>query len=128
MAVVDRSAKEKLEIPHEPGEWIEVSPLTGGQMAEARVAYASRLLQRMIDRGADMSKILEDVDTAEKDQTSAVANPTFDDDTLLKFAVQGWSYDVPPTEENILNLDYPTREWLLPEIKQRNTFGPLSKN
>ena len=45
MALVDTTQVEKLPVPHEEGEWIEVRPLLATEMDEAKEARMTGLLK-----------------------------------------------------------------------------------
>jgi len=120
MALVDVSKTEKLDIPHEPGEWIEVRPLLASEMDAARDARLKRLMGMWA--GGDIPKTPERDE--EREETPETRASGYNPETLLGYAVVGWSYDhdfTPGAQEHIELLDAGTRDWLHQELVERNT-------
>ena len=87
----------RIDIPHEPGEWVEVRPLSAKNL-------------RVMDKAA---------------KTAARGPDTVLDETeygyelttrMLDAAVVAWSYEPPVTPENLADLDLATTVWLSGEL------------
>lgn len=83
MALVDPNKTQRYDIPGEPGEWVELRPLTTRDFLQTTRAQQ--------DPNAD------------KDVISAA---------FIMKAIKAWSYDAPIDEETILTLDPTTFFWL----------------
>lgn len=76
-------ATRRVDIPHEPGQWVEITRLAWSEMPTFQL------------RATDLHAYIA---------------------ALFAKAVTGWSYDVPPTPENLAYLDDTTAGWLYIEI------------
>ena len=122
MALVDVSKTGKLDIPHEPGEWIEVRPLLASEMDAARDARLKRLMG--VWAGGEIPKTPRGDERDEREETAETRASAYNPETLLGYAVVGWSYDhvfTPGVQEHIELLDAATRDWLHQELVERNT-------
>ena len=54
------------------------------------------------------------------------ASEKYDKETLLRFGLVDWSYDVVCEASSIAQLDPKTYEWVIEEITRMNTHGPLA--
>jgi len=116
-------------IPHEPGNFMSFRKPPQYVVRDARKAAAREGRQDTRDLGADIISAI--VNGRREDQDEKVARlkkvqkssmydvDNFDRDTLLKFAITGWSgpnyskdgAPVPVTDEAILDLDEPVAAW-----------------
>ena len=91
----------RYDVPHEPGEWIEVRLLSTADQRNLKAKAASA----------------EPLPGEEKEETAGwelVAE-------TLRTAVSGWSYTengepIPVTPENIADLDADTAQWVFREV------------
>jgi len=122
--LVRRQTPERLEIPHEPGQWIEIRQLSGHEVEEAGrrgliangellEALPQRIVEAFMSRSGDQSGERE-------------ASRTWDTDYVLSCAITGWSYDIEPSPASIGDLDAQTREWARARVVERNTRPPDS--
>ena len=122
----------RLEIPHEPGEWMDLRALPWRVLETARlaaVAHWQRTNAEMATAyGVELLKALRDIDLARlkaalaEEQQAAASNGAgvgraFDLNTLLQKGIAGWSYSPdPPTPAQIDELDERTAGWAAAEI------------
>ena len=114
-----QAGKKRLDVPDEKGQWIEVLPLTGPQLDEARTAKMAKLMElagkvdverlaaRRVPGDAKPAKPLDELDAA----------------TIVDAAVSAWSYGElqgKPSEQ----LDAPTFDWLAGQIAEMNVRPP----
>lgn len=122
-----KNKRDRIDIPHEEGQWLEVTPLSYGAREEARqvakrrqwdeMAAVSKLAASLPE---DMRKRKESAEPAERDQLDE-----YDAATVVDCAVTAWSYDEPvetPSEQ----LDAATMEWAARAILERNIRPPAS--
>lgn len=111
MALV-RGQTTRLDIPGEPGEWVEIKKLPWGLLDGAREARTNAVIERAKLMGSEMMASLRDIKTAD-----ATPDPLNDYDRgfLLRHAVQAWSYDA-ELPDGVEDLDEDTAEWLAREI------------
>jgi len=118
--LVDKNKVTRLDIPHEPGQWVEVALLTGLEMDEAEGAAEDRVLNKYgknVDIFAKIAKL--DVDSGER--PTPEPHTEYDALTVLRYGVRAWSYPEPVTPENLEALDVATRDFLHREIVAANT-------
>ncbi len=102
----------KIELPHEPGAWIEVKDLTWKQIAEAKRLNMLEMMKSMKDFG----DILEVVMGKKPDPNVKETIESYDIGYVLKRAIKGWSYPEKFTEALIDQLDPKTVEFLANEL------------
>lgn len=122
--LVDTNKVERLAIPHELGNWIEIRQLTGVEMDEASDVSTSRTLKQYKE---SLDAILGAGRDRQRDESQRDRKALYDSRTLLNKAVTGWSYEAPVTPDNIELLDGATRDWIWEEIVNRNTRPLQSK-
>ena len=122
MALTNQKEPDKLDIPHEPGEWIEASALSWSVFQEAEDVATSRAAERsaliLKSAGPDAVRALAGMDQADAETP---AGDKYDRRTVLQGAIKSWSYSEPPTPENIDALDPETASWLFDVVIAANT-------
>tara|TARA_B100000949_G_scaffold4534_2_gene3936 strand:+ start:7109 stop:7522 length:414 start_codon:yes stop_codon:yes gene_type:complete len=119
---------EKIDIPHEEGQWVEIRSLSFTAMEEANDNKQERDLMQVKRMGGDVFEAIvrssNKTETDSKGEDDApkkgVTVDSYDKETLLRKAIVGWSYDGKPTLERIRDLDARTANWLAREIYERN--------
>ena len=101
-----KGVTRKVEIPHEPDQWVQLRMLTYRQLAEARRVKLDDLFTVM--RG------LKDIALPQQDG-QAVADPLagYDVGVLLRYGIVAWSYGETVTPDE---LDDRTAQWAAREI------------
>lgn len=107
--------KEKRDVPHEEGAWIEFRTLSGRELDEAQQAASARGIELLskIEPGA--------LQALQSNRQEATAPPALDKDILIRYGVVAWSILEPCTDENKAMLDAQTREWCASVITEMNT-------
>lgn len=114
--------KKRIDIPHEPGEWLEIRQLSGKALERAASAKAMQLMESFRALGGDVLRFLQDQEQRTsilaQGDAEAAQNPLvrYDIDTVLRCGIVGWSYDAKLTTETIEDLDPVTRDWAAKEI------------
>lgn len=115
--LTSRVPSRRLELPHEPGSWIEVRSLSGLQLQHARAAAQHERVLRMQEMGPDMVTATirnadpEAIKAAQAENSDPLSN--YDRRTLLLEGIVDWSYtDAPVTPENIDDLDEVTMQYV----------------
>lgn len=113
MALV-RNMTTREEIPHEPGEWMELRRLSYAQLREAAEARSRQVMATARDLGPAFMRELRSLpsETQEAVQTAA-ADPLNDYDLglLLRHGIVAWSYPEPVPLDPAAELDPETAEW-----------------
>ena len=118
MLIRPDTAKVRREIPHEPGEWVEIRPLTGVELDQARQVTTDKAMAMVAHFPPGY------LDSLPKPEGTAETEP--DAATLIKYGLVDWSYQesfsggsrsVPVEETTVALLDGKTRDWLAAEIK-----------
>ncbi len=133
--------REKIELPHEPGQWIEIRQLSAQHFQEARETRAETNLRagRRFFEMLQMRKVagLDDVPVAPV-ETPAETEPApviesdplldFDAFTLLKYGIVAWSYPEPVNVGNIADLDEETVDLIARRLTPRARNEEERKN
>jgi len=109
----------KLDIPHEPDEWIELKELGWRTLEAARETKARTSLMSFRDLGPEFFKTLTTPTEGDaKKAPEAETDPaeTYDMSILLRSSIVAWSYPVPCNEANVDDLDQKTASWAFKEI------------
>lgn len=116
----------KLDIPHEPGEWVEVRKLNHKTLAKAAALRSEAGISSMKSLGAELLTALRQAREEVKEALTApeVSVDAYDRDLVLQAGVVRWSYLVEPTSETLGELDEVTAKWLHREIVTRSVAPP----
>ncbi len=120
MALINDKTR-KVDIPHEPGEWMELKKLSWRQLALAADIQTDETIGRLKKLGGDLFKAL----TNEKAKQELNPALQYDRGFVLEAGISRWSYDVKVTKETIETLDEETAKWAFEEILDLNK--PLSE-
>ena len=129
---------QRLEIPHEPGQWIEVRRLSWSRLDAARAAYLSKAVKKAKATGgldanlrslcAGCRQVKHDgacLPPEERaDQSERSATYDYDDETLLQLAIAGWSYDKPVSAAAVADLSARTAGVVLAAVAALNALQP----
>lgn len=99
-----------VEIPHEPGEHMELRLLGWKDLDAAKKVRTRQSFANIKEMGGDVFKAIQD---AKSDGAAAVVDPLaeYDLETVLKAGIASWSYTEPVTPETIGALDELTAQW-----------------
>ena len=134
MAIITDQS-DRYEIPHEPGEWVMLKSLRGSQMDEAEQEKTIKAMKRYAPileaMGPEMQQqskatAKDDKDTDKDTDSITVRRADYDPETLIKYALAGWSYPEEPDDNPADMLDNITRDWLWDTIVEANTRPPAS--
>jgi hypothetical protein len=120
MGLVAETAIQKVDVPHEDGEWFEIAPLSWADLETARRLKTDDAIKQAAMFDADTLRGMQSQATGE----SAPASPTegLDVASVLRAGIKRWSYTDPVSEENIKRLDEPTAMWAFEEIARRSVI------
>ncbi len=113
--------KERVDIPHEPGDWIEVRPLSWFELQEAARARTKQVLGDFADYPKDFFESL-DTRLAETPAKENDFGGEYDRFRILTSAVVAWSYQTKVSPEAIQSLDSRTADWLFSELISRSVI------
>lgn len=117
----------KLDIPHEPGEWVEVRKLNHKTLARAAQVRSEAGISSMKSLGAELLTALRQAREELTEVAPVVTAESYDRDLVLQGGVVRWSYPLPPTPESLGDLDEVTAKWLAHEIVTRSVAGPTAE-
>lgn len=150
MALVKHLIRSHVQIPHEPGEWMDLRPLTFMELDDAQMkGYVGMLkgVGEMEEVSATVVKIM----AAQADAQAETAAATGDEEegevaaavkrveaepdplagldayTVLCAGIVAWSYEDEVTPENIRLLDPETATWAAAEIVALKSKSDLEK-
>lgn len=106
----------RAEIPHEPGEWMDLARLSWRQQELATNIASQEGLKRLKALGGDLLKAMRDFGKEQEQKIEA----KFDRGFVLEAGIVNWSYDAKVNKENIDALDEQTADWAFREILQLN--------
>lgn len=114
-------------IPHEPDQWVMLKKLTGSQMDEADQVNTASVMKRLAPVMKELDQVQAQAQADAQDKTDIkVRRAGYDPNTLIKYAVTGWSYPEEPDDNPADMLDAITRDWLWDTIIMENTRAPES--
>lgn len=118
MALIDDAAGRREDIPHEPGQWMELRALTWPELEKAKKVKQSGVFADLGEIGPDTLKQLQGL-TSEV-VSDALADPmaSLDVLTVLTAGILRWSYGAEVTIANIERLDSETARWAASQIVQ----------
>jgi len=100
----------KVEIPHEPGEWMVLRKLTWRQEELAKEIQSDKFLKK----AKQYSSLIKDFDKGDRSKTDPLTQ--YDRGCVLEAGIVKWSYKEDVNKENIDKLDSETAEWAFREI------------
>ena len=135
--LVTNEANDVLEVPHEPGQTIEIRRLSWPEMDEALEENTTKQVNSMKKMGSELIEAIMSTqkDIGERREKRETKLSDYDRGTLLRKAVVAWSYTyeqdtpdqkhkkgegIPCNEETIKGLDAKTAQWLAQQIYDRN--------
>jgi len=114
--LTNQAEPDRVDIPHEPGQWIAFSELSWSEKQSAArthsvaaiaiVALMPPAVQDRLDEAQNQAKGQAQPADAEADPGAG-----YDKGAVLKSSIKSWSYEAPVTPENIDALDDRTAEW-----------------
>jgi 23S rRNA U2552 (ribose-2'-O)-methylase RlmE/FtsJ len=107
---------QRVDIPHEPGEWMEIKKLSWRQLVLAADIQTDETISRLKKIGGDLFKSL----TTEKAKQETDSSLKYDRGFVLEAGICRWSYDADVNKENIENLDEQTAKWAFDAITGLN--------
>lgn len=120
---------EKLEIPHEVDEWVEIRNLSWTAMEEAVDTKQERDIGQVKRMGGDVFEAImkssasrqeSSEDNEDEKKKRGATFESYDMETLLRKSIVAWSYDVKVSLSAIQDLDAKMAKWLAREIYERN--------
>lgn len=110
----------KIELPHEPGQWVEIRPLSWRKLQDARDSRVRELAKQMQSLGRDVLDALPKGDRSEapsaEQETPASLLNAYSLGALLRAGIVAWSYDEPVSGETIDELDEQTAQLIAREL------------
>jgi 23S rRNA U2552 (ribose-2'-O)-methylase RlmE/FtsJ len=107
---------QRVDIPHEPGEWMEIKKLSWRQLVLAADIQTDETISRLKKIGGDLFKSL----TTEKAKQETDSSLKYDRGFVLEAGICRWSYDADVNKENIEKLDEQTAKWAFDAITGLN--------
>lgn len=123
--MLTKDHRQRYDIPHEPGEWLELRPLPWPLLAEAaaklqrdQAAEANKLLDSMLspeDRRAAMDKAMSQRNGTAERQAPTDPAAIWDRRIVLRAGIVAWSYG--EFEPDLVDdLDEATAKWAFETI------------
>lgn len=117
--MIVKNITKKVDIPHEPNEWMIFRRLSWRQLEHASDVSSETSFMRIRKMGVDMAAALRD--SISKDVEKYQQTQSYDRAEVLNAGIVGWSYDVDICPDNIDQLDQATAEWAFNEILSLNS-------
>lgn len=118
MALIDDTAGRREDIPHEPGQWMELRALTWPELEKAKKIKQSATFADLGEIGPDTLKQLQGLSTDAVSEALTDPLASLDVLTVLTAGVLRWSYGADVTVANIERLDSETAQWAAKQIVQ----------
>ena len=133
MALIDHESGLRWDIPHEPGAWMRLRPLTWLETAAADAEGARRAMQSAVKSLDGASKeFLATITPAQADAAERQARrqreqqpytQRLDQRVTLEAGIVGWSYADEVTPASVARLDPQTARAAFLEIVRLSTIG-----
>jgi hypothetical protein len=107
---------KRLDVPHEPGQWIQIRKLPGRKLREATDVQQRAAFGYVSVLGKDGMEAVKSVTPEQIAAFQRSPSSAFDRGVLLRAAVVAWSYSDKPTPDEIEDLDLETEAWLADEV------------
>lgn len=122
---------ERVDIPHEPGQWMTIRGLSWWQLKEAADVLAAEGRRQLRDYGPETLTALREArqrDDIPQAIREAMRDPLTDYDraTVLRYGIVGWSYSDDSGDElaaRTVDLDEDTAVWAAHEIIDRSRLS-----
>jgi len=111
---------KKVDIPHEPGEWMVLKKLSWRQLELAANVASDEAIKRTKKMGGDVLVSLRKLWRDQKGEIESDPASKYDRGTVLEVGIVEWSYDAKVNKESIDSLDEQTAEWAFREILDLN--------
>jgi hypothetical protein len=107
---------KRLDVPHEPGEYVEIRRLSWRTLQRAQDAQKADAYQHVKTLGKEGMDAVRDVTPEQiaafrKDHASK-----YDRHVLLSVGIVAWSYSDKPTDEEVDELDAATADFVVDEL------------
>jgi len=112
--MIVKNITKKVDIPHEPGEWMMFKRLTWRQLEEASDVSSDASFERMKKMGAELLSAIA------KTVNSKPPQESYDKATILHKGIIKWSYPDEVNKDNIDALDDATVSWAFAAILALN--------
>lgn len=118
---------QRVEIPHEPGEWMEFKKLSRRQLEDAERTRRLESYEELRVMGGELyealvrgnrEQVMQQAGVDEAEVAAAQRDPLtrYDTFTLLRHGIKAWSYDATLSDAARAELDDETAEWAAREI------------
>ncbi len=115
--MLTKGITKRVELPHEPGAWIEVKLLGYRQLEAAKQKRLFDQIRIFRELGPQLPTGGVTIDP-DAPVAPIIADPlnTYDQGTLLEAAIVAWSYDAKVTVDAIQSLDEQTAEYVARQV------------
>lgn len=103
----------RVDIPHEPGQWLEIRRLSWRELDRASDAETETQLARIKAMGGDVFAAIQRQAGEQKEKPKAAS---YDRAAVLRKGIVRWSYDEKVAPDNIDMLDEETAAWAVEQI------------
>lgn len=107
---------KKVEIPHEPGEFMVFRKLSWRQLELAANVASDESLKRVKKIGSDVLTALRKLWREQESEFARDPATKYDRGIVLEAGIVEWSYDAEVNKKNIDSLDEETADWAFREI------------
>lgn len=118
--MLTKNQTDRVTIPHEPGQWVEVRKLSWRQLDEARERRSRSVMENLDALPSEMLRVLREQPAQEAANGVAPEQEddasTYDHTTLLRHGVVAWSYEEPVNDEMIADLDEATAAFFVEQV------------
>ena len=119
MGLVAETAMQKVDVPHEDGEWFEIVPLSWADLESARRLKTDDAIKQAAMFDAETLKGIQ------SNSETATTSPSdgLDMATVLNAGIKRWSYNDAVSPETINRLDERTALWAFDAIATRSVMS-----
>ncbi len=107
---------QRLEVPGQPGQWVEIRKLGWRALRDASDAASHAAFALVRDLGKAGMEAVQLVSSDQVDAYKRSATAAYDPGVLLRKAIIGWSLSEKPTPDEIDDLSEEVAVWLVEQI------------
>ena len=115
---------KRLDIPGEPGEWVEIKMLSWKELEAARSVRLKSVMDDLSDVDTEKLRDLAGGTARDIDDADDAGGSQYDRLALLSASVAAWSYHAEVSEANLELLDEASAAWMHEQIEAFTTRTP----
>ncbi len=108
-----KKVTHRVEVPHEPGQWVEFREVGWRTLERARDLRVEKAIKSYRNFGSELLQVI--TESKEEGTPTPAVDPKdeYDSTVMLHSSIVAWSYEAAVTQDNIDDLDEVTADWAM---------------